>query len=121
MDLSIGLAGQNWADNATHENLFAGIPLGILVGIVTGVIFVSLVRLLLKGDTTQAIFPVISRLFLLPAFWVGGNFLTGALLAGQIDEIRSSYLTSLVVSFVLVVGYPVAVYDIREGSALGNE
>ena len=102
------------------ENYFVGVPLGILVGIVTGVIFVSLVGLLRKARTYKAIGPITSRLLALPFFWVGGNFLTGVLLAGELSRIRASYLTALAISFVVVVGYPVAAYVIRVGSEFGQ-
>lgn len=102
------------------ENYFVGIPLGVLVGIVTGVIFVSLVGLLRRSRSVKTVVPVTSRLLALPVFWVGGNFLTGIILAGEISRMRASYLTSLAISFVIVVGYPVATYVIRVGSEFGR-
>lgn len=108
------------AKNGGHEQFWVGIPLGVLIGVVTGVIFVSFMRLLGAGRSARTVLPITTRALSLPIFWVSGNFLTGVLLQGQLDQIRSSYLTSLAISFVIVVAYPVGAYVVRVGSEFGK-
>jgi hypothetical protein len=90
-----------------------GIPLGILVGIVSGAAFVICLRAAFLGSGLK----VAGSLLAMPTTWFGGGWLTTVF---DLDRILSSYVTSLAVSVVLICSYPLARVVIRIGNELGT-
>lgn len=81
-----------------------GIPLGILIGIVTGVSFLFLVHTAWRSsEDPKAIFSVVAHILAIPTFWFGGPWLTTTMLADvQPGSILTSYLVSLTCTFVAI-------------------
>jgi len=90
-----------------------GIPLGILVGSVSGAAFIVFLRAAFRDDELKAA----GSLLAMPASWFGGGWLTDVF---DVDLILSSYLTSLAVSFLVIGGYPLYRVVVRIGSELGT-
>jgi hypothetical protein len=78
-----------------------GIPLGILIGLVTGIAFLLLVELARKGSGAGDTFKVVSALLGIPSFWFAGGWLTGESILRDVDpaDIRSAYILTLTVAF----------------------
>ncbi|MGH3015737.1 MAG: hypothetical protein ACRDNR_14595 [Gaiellaceae bacterium] len=79
-----------------------GIPLGILIGLVTGIAFWLLVELARNGSGPGDTFKVVSMLLGIPTFWFAGGWLTGSSILKDVDpaDIRSAYILTLTVAFV---------------------
>jgi hypothetical protein len=103
-------------------NIVVGTAMGVLLGILTGVVFVlCLVRATEKSKTwLQRSKWLITKILALPTFWFGGPWLTGELLA-QIDYagVLPWYALSLAVVFAAVVIRPVVRFVIWAGNSLG--
>jgi hypothetical protein len=97
-----------------------GIPLGALIGVVTGGVAILLFRTGWSASDLAGLFKIISQLLAIPAFWFGGPWLTTTMLASvDLDEIRASYLISLAVVFVPLAGFPVVMMSWRAGQGIG--
>lgn len=81
-----------------------GIPLGILIGLVSGVIFILLVRTAWTSrNDRKAVSKVVLELLGIPTFWFGGSWAASALLEGiSVSAILPYYATSLAVVFGLI-------------------
>lgn len=85
-----------------------GIPLGILIGVITGTTFLLLLKTVAtaRGDL-KTLLEIAAEVLALPTFWFGGPFLTTNLLGSlQPDQIRNSYVGALACSFVLIAVWP---------------
>jgi hypothetical protein len=81
-----------------------GIPLGILIGLISGVIFIFLVRTAWTSrNDGRAVGKVILELIAIPTFWFGGSWAASAFLR-EIDValMLPYYATSLAVVFGLI-------------------
>ncbi len=72
-----------------------GLPLGVLVGFVSGTAFILLVSAARRGELLK----VAGSLVGLPAIWFGGGWLTTVF---DVDEILSWYVSSLCVTTVAI-------------------
>jgi hypothetical protein len=80
----------------------AGVALGALIGIVTGAVFIILLRTLLRGSpSVPTVLTLLGQVLAIPAFWFGGTwFSTSPMLQSlQIENILLDYLVSLVMVF----------------------
>ena len=89
-----------------------GIPLGILVGVVSGAAFGVYLSVSFGEDPMKAA----ASLLAMPTSWFGGGWLTEVF---ELDEILSWYVASLAVSFLIVGGYPLFRFVVRIGNRIG--
>jgi hypothetical protein len=90
-----------------------GIPLGILVGVVSGAAFIVFLRTAFREDALKAA----GSLLAMPSSWFAGGWLTQVF---DLERILSSYVTSLAISVVLISGYPLFRVVVRIGNELGK-
>jgi hypothetical protein len=90
-----------------------GIPLGILVGVVSGAAFIVFLRTAFMGDALKAA----GSLLAMPSSWFAGGWLTKVF---DLERILSSYVTSLAISVVAIGAYPLFRVVIRIGNELGK-
>jgi hypothetical protein len=93
--------------------VLVGVPLGILVGVVSGAAFVILLRNAFFGDAKKAV----GSLLAMPTSWFGGGWLTEAF---DLDQILSAYVASLAISVVVIGAYPLFQVVARIGRELGS-
>jgi hypothetical protein len=93
--------------------MLVGIPLGLLVGVVSGVAFVLLIREALRGEVIR----IAGLLTSMPGTWFGGGWLTELF---DLDAILSSYVATLAVSFLLIAAYPLLRLVVRLGNEIGE-
>ena len=97
-----------------------GIPLGLLIGIVSSAAFLFLVRTAWRSPSKdpKTIVSLVGELLALPTFWFGGPWLTTALLENiQLSSILPYYLVSLTCTFAV----PAVIVLIRLVIQIGNE
>jgi hypothetical protein len=102
----------------THP-IMIGIPLGILIGLLSGVIFIFLVRTAwMSRDDGKALAKVILELVAIPTFWFGGSWAASTFLREiDVSSMLPYYATSLAVVFGLFavpVLYKIIVQIARE-------
>jgi fucose 4-O-acetylase-like acetyltransferase len=90
-----------------------GIPLGILVGLVSGVAFVFFLRSAFSEDPLK----VAESLLAMPAAWFGGGWLTTVF---DLERILDSYVMSLAVFFLVIVAKPAYLTIVRVGNEIGK-
>jgi hypothetical protein len=85
-----------------------GFAIGLLVGIVSGAIFLVLLRTMtLSRLGAGEVLTVIAQMSAIPASWFCGSWLTSALFAAiPLEELAPSYVGGLLVSFLAVVIVP---------------
>ena len=81
-----------------------GIPIGILIGLLSGVIFLFLVRTAWTSrNDRKALAKVILELVAIPTFWFGGSWAASALFREvDVASMLPYYATSLAVVFGLI-------------------
>ncbi len=101
----------------------AGLALGILIGIISGIVFLLLLKTadrLTKGDA-KAILAFTAELLAIPTFMLGGPWITGSLLqVVPLPDLINPYLNSLVITFPVILIYPAGRWIIRSGQELGR-
>ena len=101
-----------------------GIPLGVLIGIVSGISLILLIRTSARMSerplrTTLAL---IGEILAIPTFWFGGPWITQRFLTSvDLEQIVSSYVLSLAITFVLIAFYPLTRLVIRFGNDIGSQ
>lgn len=90
-----------------------GIPLGILVGIVSGAAFLIFLRTAFQGDALKAA----GSLLAMPTSWFAGGWLTEVF---DLELILSSYVTTLALCVVAIGGYPMFRVVVRIGNELAK-
>ncbi len=100
-----------------------GLVLGLLIGIVTGTVFLLILRAAnrLADNGKSAVVTFTAQLLSLPTFWVGGPWLTGRLLR-QVDlaAFYQPYVIALLLSFSCFSLYPAARWIIQVGDEMGR-
>lgn len=103
--------------------LGVGLALGILIGIVSGTVFLLLLKTAVSAPDKGAssIVPLTAELLAMPTFWLGGPFLTTRLLE-QVDfhDLINPYVGSLAVTFSIISLYPAARWIIQLGEDFGK-
>jgi hypothetical protein len=86
------------------------IGVGVLIGIITGMIFLLLMWQLAavkKTAVTNKINAAVTRFLALPGFWFGGPWLTGRLIVNSgLDAAVSYYTLTLTLTFLVIIGLP---------------
>lgn len=107
-----------------------GVPLGILIAVVTGLItLVTMAQineaLIIMRKTKQIsakkIQIIIGLLFSVPFCWVGGHWASTAMLSSvDFNEMLPSYLTSLAATFMAIMSWPLIRLIIRVANEIGK-
>ena len=100
-----------------------GYPLGVLIGVITGFVFIMLFETA-RADSKAKFSTVIkisTQLLAMPTFWFGGPWLTTQFLRPvNLEEVLPGYLTSLTITFFLLVAWPLLKYVILVGNQVGD-
>ena len=103
----------------------AGLALGLLIGLISGTVFLLLLKTATYWSEKGAslILPLVSQIVAIPSFW-GGGWLGGRLLekplAGEAaPDLLKYYVVSLAVTFLLIFAYPAVRWIARLGEELG--
>lgn len=88
--------------------MIVGIALGLLIGAITGTVFLLLLRSArLPTTATQKLITLTAELLAIPTFMLGGPWLSTKILQPiPISEFINPYLISLSFSFFIFCGYP---------------
>lgn len=88
--------------------MLAGITLGLLIGAVSGTVFLLLLRSAsLPTTPAEKVLTLTAELLAIPSFWLGGPWLTTDILKLiALSDIINPYLVSLAVSFFMFCSYP---------------
>ena len=87
--------------------MIAGIVLGLLIGVVTGTVFLLLLKSGRLPASTQKLVTLTGELLAIPTFMVGGPWLSTSILKlVELKDFINPYLISLVTCFFLFCGYP---------------
>jgi multisubunit Na+/H+ antiporter MnhE subunit len=105
-----------------------GSALGVLIGIVTGTVFLLILRAARHASEKgrSSILTFTGQLLALPTFWFGGPWLTGTLLKDVLlkeaepANFIQGYLLALIVAFALFSLYPAARWIIQIGEEFGR-
>jgi hypothetical protein len=95
-----------------------GIPIGVLIGILTGMLSLVVFNVLLAATilNANALLSLVGYLSGIPTFWFGGPWLATELFKlVPLEEFIFPYVLSLMVSFILIVGYPFMRWIIKLG------
>lgn len=106
-----------------NEGLVAGVALGLLIGITSGVVALVLLKTANTASVKEvsSIVALTSEILAIPTFWFGGPWVSTKLfglvpLAGLINP----YIVSLAISFSLLVAYPIFRWVTQLGAELGQ-
>ncbi|MEH2532866.1 hypothetical protein V1277_000749 [Bradyrhizobium sp. AZCC 1588] len=100
-----------------------GLALGFLIGIISGTVFLLLLKTAVSNPDKGAssIVTLTAQLFAMPTFWFGGPWLTTKLLeAVQMSELINPYVASLAVTFSSISLYPAARWIMQLGEDFGR-
>ncbi len=100
-----------------------GYPLGILIGIITGYVFMLFFQTMIANSRVKfsTLMKVSAQLLAMPTFWFGGPWVTTQLLQSvDLAESLPGYLISLTLTFLLVVSWPLGRFVISVGNQIGE-
>ena len=101
--------------------MIPGLVIGVLVGVITGTVFLLLLKTADRASEKGAsILTLTSELLAIPTFWFGGPWLTSGLLKlVPLSELINPYLVALAAVFSIISLYPAARWIIQLGEQLG--
>jgi hypothetical protein len=100
-----------------------GLALGFLIGIISGTVFLLLLKTAVSAPDKGAssIVTLTAGLLAMPTFWFGGPWLTTKLLEPvQVQDLLNPYVGSLAVTFSIISLYPAARWIIQLGEDFGK-
>ncbi|MGI9146252.1 MAG: hypothetical protein ACR2IK_06880 [Chloroflexota bacterium] len=99
-----------------------GAAMGVLIGVVSGICLVLLLRTALAGRPgLRETLAITSELLAIPTFWFGGPWVTTALLQSlDLGQILPAYMVTLAFTFVLIALYPLVRLVIWLGNQIGG-
>lgn len=104
-----------------------GLFLGILIGVVTGVVGVILIRTMVdaRDKNLTSLLTIIGEFLAIPLFIVGGPWLTGELLEPMLEDpveknFLASYLMALTIVFVGITIIPISKMIFRLATEIGE-
>jgi hypothetical protein len=102
--------------------MLVGIVVGLLIGVISGTVFLLLLRSAnLPTTSAEKLVSLTAELLAIPTFWFGGKWVSTSLLkqAEQSDFINP-YVVSLAVCFFLFCSYPAFRWIGSLANELGN-
>ena len=102
-------------------NVIAGFAIGFLIGLVTGTVFLLLLKSANEAsEKGVSIVKLTSEILAIPTFWFGGPWLSTKMLKDvSMDTLINPYLISLAAVFSLISLYPAARWIIHLGEQFG--
>ena len=103
--------------------MILGLALGFLIGIISGTVFLLLLKTAVgaPGKGTSSIVTLTAELLAIPTFWFGGPFLTTRLLSlVSLQDLINPYVGSLAVTFSIISLYPAARWILQLGEDFGK-
>jgi xanthine/uracil permease len=100
-----------------------GYPLGILIGIITGYVFMLFFQSAMASSNVKfsKIMKLSTQLLAMPTFWFGGPWITTQFLESvNLAESLPKYLISLALTFLLIVAWPLGRFVISVGNQVGE-
>ena len=104
-------------------SLGVGLALGFLIGIISGIVFLLLLKTALSAPDKgpSSIMTLTAELLAMPTFWFGGPWLTTKLLEPvEMQDLLNPYVGSLAVTFSIISLYPAARWIIQLGEDFGK-
>lgn len=101
-----------------------GIPIGILIGVVTGTIFLVLLKTVHGANISNvaSVAAIVSEISAIPTFWFGGPWVvTSFLNLVDLKEIINFYIISLALVFCVFVAFPVSKWIAQTAVILGRD
>src|SRR5580704_6520827 len=108
-------------DEEVRRGMMTGSALGLLIGIISGTVFLLLLRTAVSASNKGASSNVMltAKFFAIPTFWFG-PWLTNKLLTDvKLGELADPYVVSLAVTFGLISLYPAARFILQLGEDFG--
>ena len=98
-----------------------GIPLGILIGVITGIAAVFVIRTAWSSPkNAKPILKLLGELLAIPTFWFGGPWLTTTMMARlELGTILPAYLVALACTFVGITLLPLFRIVVQVGNEIG--
>ena len=91
--------------------IIAGLAIGILIGVLSGIVFLSMLRLVVKARKLKEVVAIAAQLLSLPTFWFGGPWLGNRLMQSlKWESLLPYYLLGLAVVFLLLISGPLIAY-----------
>lgn len=101
-----------------------GMPIGFLIGILTGTIFLVLLKTVhgARIANTASVVALVSEISAIPTCWFGGPWLTTSLLKlVALPDMINAYIISLAATFGVFVAFPLFRWIGQTATALGKE
>jgi hypothetical protein len=98
--------------------LVIGIPLGIMIGILSGIALLLFLKTILEEQSVKKTITVVGEILAIPVFWFGGSWVTTPLLESiDREEMLPYYILALSCTWV-----PIGVWGLyRLMTRIGNE
>jgi hypothetical protein len=100
-----------------------GLALGLLIGIISGTVFLLLLKTAVSASdkSTSSIVTLTTELLAIPTFWFGGPWLASELLRlVPKQELLNPYVGSLAVTFCAFSIYPATRWILKLGEDFGK-
>jgi len=100
-----------------------GLALGLLIGIISGTVFLWLLKTAVSASNQgiSSVVTLTAELLAMPTFWFGGPWLTTELLKlVPMQELLNPYVGSLAVTFCIISLYPATRWILQLGEDFGN-
>src|SRR5215472_5219231 len=106
-----------------NQQWIAGLTIGLLIGVVTGTVFLLLLKTANEASEKRAsILKLTSEILAIPTFWFGGPWLSTKILKNlSMDTLINPYLIALAAVFSLISLYPAARWIIQLGEQFGTK
>jgi hypothetical protein len=104
--------------------LIIGLALGLLIGIISGTVFLLLLKTAVSASNNAAssIMTLTAELLAMPTFWFGGPWLTTKLLElVPLPDLINPYVGSLAITFSVISLYPATRWILQLGEDFGKE
>ena len=103
--------------------MIAGIAIGLLIGIITGMVALVLLRTARTAaikDTNNRI-TLVTQILAISTFWFGGPWVATSLLKLlDLSEIITPYIVTVAFVFMIIIAYPLCRWILQLGKELGG-
>jgi hypothetical protein len=99
-----------------------GIPLGLLIGVLSATVSVLFLRTLqVVRRQVRDVVELAAEIVAIPSLWLGSPFASAALSDVQPSQILSSYLITLALVYSLIMYWPLVKLIIATGAEIGGD